>query len=56
MIEESVADDLRIFELKRELKMKELAKEVEVNIAKERARIIGGEEEVAKVDEDYDVK
>lgn len=56
MIEENVADDLRIFELRRELGMKEMAKDVELQIAKEMARIVGGEEEAAKVDEDYDVK
>lgn len=55
-MEESVADDLRIFELRRELQMKDIAKEVELSVAKEKARMIGGEEEAAKVDEDYDVK
>lgn len=55
-VEESVADDLKIFELQREIKLKEIAKEVEIKAAKEKAMMIGGEEEAAKVDEDYDVK
>lgn len=36
--------------------MKDITKSVETDLAKQRARMVGGEEEAAKVDEDYDVK
>ena len=36
--------------------MRELGKEIEVSVAKEKARLIGGEKEVEKVDEDYEVR
>lgn len=36
--------------------MREIAKEVDVKLAKDKAIMMGGEEEAARVDEDYDVK
>jgi hypothetical protein len=47
---------LKIFELQREIRMKEQGKDIVKSVAKEKARIIGGDEEADKIEEDYDVK
>lgn len=56
LIEESVADELRIYELERERGILELGKEVEKSHEINKARLRGGDKEVEKIDEEYDVK
>ena len=47
---------MKIFEIQRDLGLKESQKQIELELAKEKARIVGGEKEAIKVEEDYDVK
>ena len=54
--EEAVADELKIFEVQRELEMKDLTLKIEKEREKERAYERGGQEEVMRTEEDYDIK
>ena len=54
--EEAVSDELKIFEAERELEMKDLTQRIEKEREKERAYERGGEEEVMRTEEDYDIK
>lgn len=51
-----MADELKIYEAERELEMKETSKNIEKEREKEKAYERGGQEEMLRVEEDYDIK